>query len=250
MPETSDTVVLVPAYREEQGVGRVIDGLRQGLNPSVLVINRPDGDSTGSVAGKRGAFVLDQTGKGKGDAVRMGLEFVRTHWPETRYIGIVDADCTYPPGAIGSMRQLLAADRSLGMVVGRRENLKNNGATSQAFAWGNRVLARVHSTLNDVPLRDPLSGMRLVRAEVVRDWRPRAVGFDIECELNDYVHNVKRLDIGEVPIPYFPRVGEKKLRFRDGFTILLRMIRMAMRRNRPPPHGASFEPHSNLVAQR
>jgi dolichol-phosphate hexosyltransferase len=228
----SDTVVLIPAYREARGIGPVIEEVRGTLDATILVINRPDGDGTGAVARASGATVVEQGGKGKGDAVRLGLEYVRGHFERARFIGMIDADCTYPTFAIDSMRKILDSDPGVGMVVARRENIANDGTASHAFAWGNHMLARVHRVVNRIGLDDPLSGLRLFRAEIVRDWVPNARGFDIECELNDYVHNVKGLGISEVPVLYRERVGQKKLRFRHGFSILFRMIRLRLHRVR------------------
>jgi dolichol-phosphate hexosyltransferase len=228
----SDTVVLIPAYREARGIGPVIEEVRGTFDATILVINRPDGDATGAVARASGVTVLIQNGRGKGDAVRIGLDYVREHLDRARFIGLIDADCTYPSFAMGSMRQILAENPAVGMVVARRENIANNGRASKAFAWGNHVLARVHRSLNRVRLDDPLSGLRLFKAEVVRDWIPRARGFDIECELNDYVRNEKGLTISEVPVVYRERVGQKKLRFRHGLTILMRMLRLRLHRIR------------------
>jgi dolichol-phosphate hexosyltransferase len=223
-----DTVIIVPAYREAGGIPRVVREIQDAINPVVLVVNRPADDGTEAAARRVGAIVVDQPGRGKGDAVRIGLEYVRDHLPRTRFIGLVDADCTYPAYPMNSMRTILETSPSVGMVVGQRDNLKNNGVKSEAFAVGNRMLGSVHRVLNHVPLRDPLSGLRMFRAEAVGDWYPRSHGFDIECELNAYVQNVRGLGITEIPIHYRARVGEKKLRFRHGLQILARMVSLAL----------------------
>lgn len=233
-PSLDDTVIIVPAYKEAQGIGRVLAEIRGTLNPVVLVINRPAQDGTEDSARREGAIVVEQAGRGKGNAVGIGLEYVRRYLPNTRYVGFVDADYTYPAGPMSSMRAILQGNPRVGMVVGQRENLKNNGAKSQAFAVGNRVLGRFHKVLNHVSMRDPLSGLRMVQVEVIRDWFPKAQGFDIECELNSYVHNDKRLGIAEIRVPYRERIGEKKLRLRDGFSIMARMIRISLRRIHAP----------------
>ncbi|HXW66446.1 MAG TPA: glycosyltransferase family 2 protein [Thermoplasmata archaeon] len=249
-PPLDDTVVLIPAYREAQGIAPVIEEVRRSLNPRIVVIHRPDGDATGVVARATGAEVVEQAGKGKGDAVRLGLEYVRDHFERARFIGMIDADCTYPSYAMHPMRSILNHRPDVGMVIARRENIANNGATSHAFAWGNRVLAQVHRAMNRIPLDDPLSGLRLFRADVVRDWNPRSRGFDIECELNDYVHNVKGLEISEVAVPYRARVGTKKLRFRHGFLILARMVGLRFRAlgTVPSPLACPSDTHSSGTA--
>jgi dolichol-phosphate mannosyltransferase len=81
--------------------------------------------------------------------------------------------------------------------------------------------------LNGVDMRDPLTGLRVVRWEIVRDWRPKSKGFDVEVELNHLVER-KGFGIKEIPIHYRPRLGEKKLKLRHGFTILRRILAESM----------------------
>jgi dolichol-phosphate hexosyltransferase len=226
---TNDTVIIVPAYREAEGIQKVLGEIRDSLNSMILVVNRPSGDGTDSLARDTGAIVIEQRGTGKGNAVEEGLSYVRQNFTDVRYIGFVDADCTYPASVMPSMRAILADNPSVGMVIGRRTNLRNNGVKSSAFAVGNKVLTLSHRVLNRVTLGDPLSGLRMVKSEVLQNWRPKSGGFDIECEMNSYVSGSKRLEIVEVPIPYRARVGEKKLRLRHGFTILARMMSLALR---------------------
>jgi dolichol-phosphate hexosyltransferase len=242
-PVLEDTVIVVPAYKEAGGIGAVIDEIRAAINPIVLVVNRPSNDGTELRARERGAIVVDQSDRGKGNAMKQALVYVRTNFPQARYIGFVDADCTYPAAPMDSMRQILHSQPMVGMVIATRDNLKNNGAKSEAFAIGNRLLGGVHHALNHVEVQDPLSGLRMVRTDAIGDWSPRAQGFDIECELNYFVRNVKALEIAEVDVAYRARVGEKKLRLRDGLVILRRMILIALR---PPQARAVPTARSEL----
>jgi hypothetical protein len=78
--------------------------------------------------------------------------------------------------------------------------------------------------LNRVRLSDPLSGLRVVRYSLLKDWTPVSGGFGIESELNSYVKK-KDYRIVEVPVEYRPRLGKKKLGFRHALTILKRIIK-------------------------
>ena len=77
--------------------------------------------------------------------------------------------------------------------------------------------------LNGVSLVDPLTGLRVVRAGILRNWRVKSKGFDIEVELNNHVER-EGFGIMEVPIRYRERLGEKKLGFGNAAEILMRMI--------------------------
>jgi dolichol-phosphate mannosyltransferase len=63
----------------------------------------------------------------------------------------------------------------------------------------------------------------VVRAEILRNWKVKSQGFDIEVELN---HRVERegFSILEVPIQYRPRLGQKKLGVKHGAEILKRIM--------------------------
>ncbi len=95
------------------------------------------------------------------------------------------------------------------------------------FYLGNRLIATAHSMLNGVSMRDPLTGLRVIRPDLIRDWNPASKAFDIEVELNDLVLR-KGFGIVEVPIAYRVRVGEKKLKLADGASILKRIIALSM----------------------
>jgi hypothetical protein len=77
--------------------------------------------------------------------------------------------------------------------------------------------------MNGVKLGDPLSGLRVVRLEILKMWKPKSKGFDVEAELNFYVKH-EGYKIVEIPIVYRPRLGEKKLKLRHGFVILKRIL--------------------------
>lgn len=238
-----DTVVIVPAYGEELGIGPVLRELLDNVHATVLVVNRPNGDRTGAVARDQGACVIDQVGKGKGVAVRQGLQFVNRELPDTRYIGFVDADYTYPTAVLTEMRSILESDAGVGMVIARRVTTKNDGAMLRLFVMGNRILATAHRWFNKVTLQDPLSGLRLVRADILDGWLPVSGGFDVECELNCFVRNVRRLKIVEIPVQYRERLGPKKLGIRHGFLILSRMISLGTRgtaSDPDPTNGSTY----------
>lgn len=71
--------------------------------------------------------------------------------------------------------------------------------------------------------KNPSPGLRVIRGHIMKNWRPKSTGFDIEGELN---HFVERLGYGirEIEIAYRKRVGEKKLELKHGFPIAKRII--------------------------
>jgi len=196
--------------------------LREALeDPFYLVVDGGSVDGTVDVAKELGAEVVVQEGRGKGLAVAQGLRYVNAG---TRYVVFIDADYTYPAEYVSKMIEVLEENPDVGMVTGNRFNDSFDlRAMGNAYYFGNRFLAFMQYLLNGVKLRDPLTGLRVVRWEILRDWKPKAKSFDVEAELNHYVER-KGHQIMEVPINYRQRLGEKKLKLRHGFTILRRIL--------------------------
>ncbi|MCW4024185.1 MAG: glycosyltransferase family 2 protein [Candidatus Bathyarchaeota archaeon] len=216
------TQVIMAALNEEEGVQATIKEFSQYLRPSqIIVADGKSSDNTVEVAQKLGAKTVFQDGKGKGDAFAKAIQYLQ---PETEYVIITDADFTYPADTIPEMIKILNENPNIGMVCGNRFGNKINSPNqSDLFFFGNRFLAFVHNILNGIHLTDPLTGLRVVRADLLRNWDVRSKGFDMEVELNHHVEREK-FGIVEVPITYRERVGEKKLKVRHGLSILKRIF--------------------------
>ena len=215
-------LAIIAALNEEQGIGLTISELRHYLDKLwIVVVDGNSLDRTVEVAKNLYANILFQEGTGKGDAVAQATRQVNT---DVDYVVLTDADYTYPAKYLPDMIRILDENPRVGMVCGNRFNHHLNGiAMRNAFYFGNRFLAFTHNILNGVALRDPLTGLRVVRWEILKDWTPKSKNFDIEVELN---HHVERRGYGirEIDIEYRPRLGEKKLKLKHGVAILKRIM--------------------------
>jgi dolichol-phosphate mannosyltransferase len=216
------TQVIIAALNEEEGIGLTIAELQKYLcEAKFLVVDGNSSDRTADIAKSLGAKVILQEGKGKGDAIAKAVENIDMN---TDYVIITDADFTYPAEYIPKMIQKLEENPIVGMVCGNRFTEDLDLRKKQTvFYRGNRLIAFTHNYLNGVQLADPLTGLRVVRAEILRNWKVKSKGFDIEVELN---HHVEREGFGiqEIPIHYRDRLGEKKLKVRHGAAIFWRIL--------------------------
>lgn len=224
----NQTLVILAALNEEEGVGPTLTEIEHYLDkPLCLVVDGRSVDGTAKIAEAMEAQVVFQKGSGKGDAIATAIEHVKGL--DVDYVAFIDADFTYPAEYLPKMIRILEENQTVGMVCGNRFNhhfhLK---AMHNMFYLGNRLLAFTHNLLNGIDMSDPLTGLRVVRWEIVRNWRPKSKGFDLEVELNHFVER-KGFGIKEIPIHYRPRLGEKKLKLRHGFTILRRILAESMR---------------------
>jgi glycosyltransferase involved in cell wall biosynthesis len=219
---TPSTLVLLAALNEEDGIYYTLRELKRYVKGSqFLVVDGCSNDQTVRVAKNFGADVLYQEGEGKGDAIAFALQNLSCDFD---YVVLIDADYTYPARYIPEMIEILKSDPQLGMVCGNRFNSHFHVEwMPNIFYVGNRMLALTHNLLNGVDLRDPLTGLRVLRWEILKNWKPRSKGFDIEAELNYYVER-QGFGIKEIDIDYRPRIGEKKLKLKHGIQILKRMI--------------------------
>lgn len=222
----SDVVVLIPTLNEREGLAPTVLEVKQYLgNPYILVVDGNSTDGTVDVAKRLGLDVVFQDGKGKGDAVAKALKSLKA---DPHYVVLIDADYTYPAEYIPQMIRVLEENPDVGMVCGNRFDKPFGMANVRsAYYIGNRFLAFAHFMANGVNMRDPLTGLRVVRWEIIRDWQPKSKGFDVEAELN-YLVERKGYKIREIPIHYRKRLGEKKLKLRHGFTILRRILAEAL----------------------
>jgi glycosyltransferase involved in cell wall biosynthesis len=218
----SSVLVMIAALNEEKGIGPTLAELGMNLkDPKYLVIDGNSSDRTVRIAKEMGAEILFQEGIGKGDAIAYAITSVDS---DVKYVVFTDADFTYPAKYLPKMIQILEENPEVGMVCGNRFNnhLKLSAMKSPFYA-GNRFLAWAQLMMNGVNLSDPLTGLRVVRWQILKNWKPKSKGFDIEAEMNHRVENLRYKTV-EIPIKYRARVGEKKLKFHHGFTILKRII--------------------------
>jgi len=217
--------VIIAALNEEEGIGPTIEDLNKALeDPTYLVVDGNSVDRTVEIARKMGADVIFQKGTGKGQALAQAIRYVDS----TGYVVFIDADFTYPAEYLPQMVRILEKNPDVGMVTGNRFNhhLDLRSMRSLYFV-GNRFLAVTQRLLNGVDLRDPLTGLRVVRWHILKGWKPRSKGFDIEAEMNHLIER-KGYKTVEVPIFYRKRLGEKKLKLRHGFKILRRIMLESM----------------------
>jgi glycosyltransferase involved in cell wall biosynthesis len=225
----SSVSVVIATLNEEQGIGPTIDELQKVLvNPYLLVVDGNSVDRTIEVAKNMGADVLLQEGKGKGDAMFQGFKTISSKVP---FVVFTDADYTYPAEYLPQMVEILEQNPGVGMVIGNRFKGEYNlsKTITNPFYLGNKVLAFAQTVMNGVKLDDPLSGLRVVRSEILDEWKPKSKGFDVEAEMNSIVER-KGYRIIEVPIDYRCRLGEKKLKLRHGLGIMRRILAESLTR--------------------
>jgi glycosyltransferase (TIGR04182 family) len=223
--EKGQVCVLIPTLNEAPTIGGLITEFRNLGYEDILVIDGHSSDGTPKVAASAGARVVEQTGRGKGNAIIEAFDMV-----EKPYILMMDGDGTYSPEDAEEMLAPLFSGAD--QVIGDRLTEENRAAFSLLNYTGNQILNRLFKLAHGRYLNDILSGYRAFTRESVRQMRLKESGFGIETEISaEAVRNAHNIHI--VPIKYGKRSGTptKLNPFHDGIKITSTIYRLAKMSN-------------------
>ena len=227
MIRREEVCVLVPTYNEAATIDEVVAGYLEMGFDEVLVMDGDSSDGTPDIAADAGARVEQQTGNGKGQAVREAVSLI-----DRPVVLMVDGDSTYRPDQADRMLEPIFEGRAE-HVIGNRFADMQPGAMSRLNGVGNRLINRTFSFIHGRNLQDILSGYRAFTRESFLRLSLDADGFGIETEMAvECVKHSVRTEV--VPITYEsrPEGSETNLRpFRDGGNIIIRLYQMAKTNN-------------------
>ena len=243
MTDSDDVCVLVPTLDEAETIAGVVDDFRTAGYDDVLVIDGGSSDETPEVARDAGARVVQQSGSGKGQAVR---EAVGEH-VDAEYVLMLDGDGTYRAEDADAMLAPLRAGEA-DHVIGDRFADMRSGAMTLLNRVGNRLINVAFGVIHGDDFGDILSGYRAFSRESFERMHLTADGFGIETEMA--VECAKRgIPTTAVPITYLPRPSGSNTNLhpiRDGGIIVLELYRRA-KTNNPLFYFGSVGSVSTLV---
>jgi glycosyltransferase involved in cell wall biosynthesis len=164
---TPEVAIVVPAWNEAAGIGRVVEAAREfGI---VVVVDDRSSDDTARMAREAGGVVVSLSRNlGYDGALDTGFSHAKAMG--ARWIVTMDADGSHDPRHIPEMIRRLEAGASL--VVGSRPSMAR--FSERLFGLWTRLRWNVP---------DPLCGMKAYRAELLdrfgRFDRHRSIGTDL-----------------------------------------------------------------------
>jgi dolichol-phosphate mannosyltransferase len=220
--------VLLPAYNESETVGKVVAGFREEGFENILVIDGGSDDDTQEIARREGARVEVQSGSGKGQAIREGVQ----KFVDAPYVLLADADCTYrPEDARAMLKPLFDGDAE--HVIGDRYGDIHEDAMTRFNDIGNSIFNWLFKAIHGEDFVDILSGYRAFTRKSFLRLQLRADGFGIETEM--CVECARRdIPVSIVPITYLPRPDGSSTNLhpiKDGWIILVALYRRAKTSN-------------------
>jgi glycosyltransferase involved in cell wall biosynthesis len=222
--------VVVPARNEEGNVPNIVARTPvMGRETELIFVEGGSKDNTRAaieqaIAEYKGPLKLSfytQTGKGKGDAVRVGFAHATGD-----ILMILDADLTVPPEELPKFYDVMAQGKTDYVHGTRLVYPMESEAMRFLNKLGNIGFSKLFTFLLNQPLKDTLCGTKVVWA---RDWqrisdnRKHFGDFDPFGDF-DLIFGAARLNLKilEIPIRYRDRTyGETNIsRFRHGFMLL------------------------------
>ena len=231
--------VIVPARNEAGNVQAAIDRTPvMGGGTELIFVEGNSTDDTWAtiqrcVAAYRGPLKLSayqQTGKGKGDAVRLGFAKATGD-----LLMILDADLTVPPEDLPGFYEVAARGQADFVQGTRLVYPMERGAMRFFNKIGNVAFSQLFTYLLQQPIRDTLCGTKVLRrSDYERIAANRAYFGDFDPFGDfDLIFGAARLNlkIAEIPVRYRDRTyGETNIsRWKHG-VLLLRMSMIAARK--------------------
>ena len=228
MSASSDTLVFLPAWNEEENLPAVLDELARELpGTDVLVVDDGSTDRTAEVARSHAAAVLSfEENRGLRAVIAAGYDYARTHGYV--FCGRVDADGQHPAA---ELRRLLDRVRSgeCDVAVGSRFVSGDGYAPyryrpSPARAVGTGLLRRGMALRLGRPFGDATSGMYAANARALPLLaEPYTSGAP---EVESLIRlSAAGLTVDEVPVDMRDRAsGESKLRGKTAVKLVLTVV--------------------------
>jgi glycosyltransferase involved in cell wall biosynthesis len=228
--------VVMPVFNERYLVGAMLNQLMhlevEGVsNLEILVVD--DGSTDGTLPiledfaarnPKRLKLIKHQTNRGKGAAVRSGIEAATGD-----LIVFQDADLEYDPSDYSRMVKPFLVDGADVVFGSRFASAERRRVLLFRHQLGNRLITFVSNLFTDLNLTDVETCYKMLRAPLLKSIPLRSDDFAMEIEITAKVAK-RQCAIFEVPISYRGRSYRegKKIGWRDGVKALYTALKYAL----------------------
>jgi glycosyltransferase involved in cell wall biosynthesis len=200
--------VIIPAYNEEDSIGKVVRDI-PSLVTEIIVVNNNSSDNTAATAASAGSTVLSETRSGYGYACLKGMEYVAAKNEPTDIIVFLDGDYSdYPEELEKVIAPILEDD--IDFVVGARvKRLREKGAMTPQQQFGNWLASFLMKLFFESSFTD-LGPFRAIKYEKLLqlNMEDKTYGWTVEMQLKVLKQKFTYI---EVPVKYRNRIGVSKV---------------------------------------
>ena len=187
--------ICIPAFNEPERIKEIIDKIKN-KSDKIIVCNDGSTDSTGTIAEKMGAIVINhEKNLGYGSAIKS--IFLKAKEIEADILITFDADGQHRIEDIEAVIQPIL-DNEADMVIGSRF-LENEVEMPKYRKFGVKTITSLTNISSEIKLSDSQSGFRAYNKKTLSEIFPTENGMGISTEIIIKA-NRKKLKIKEVPI--------------------------------------------------
>ena len=213
--------LVIPAKNEKESLPIVLNELKKFDLNIIIVLEKNDLETIKSISNYN-CKILYQTNKGYGDALIQGINEVKT-----KYFSIFNADGSFVADELKIMYEILEKDKS-DFVFGSRY-MKGASSDDDTIITlvGNKIFSFLGNFLFSLNISDILYTFVLAKTDCAKSLNLKERKFSLCVELPIKAKK-KGFRLLSCPSYERPRIGGKKKvnAFRDGFLILLSMIKL------------------------
>lgn len=203
-------VVIIPAFNEENAVGKVVSEIPKQLVSEVIVVNNNSTDQTSKAALAEGATVLFEPTKGYGMACLKGMDYLaNTRKEPTDVVVFLDADYSdYPEQMIEMVKPI--QENQADLVIGSRAlGKREGGSMTIPQVFGNWLATSLMHWFYGHKFTD-LGPFRAIRYSslLALDMQDKTYGWTIEMQVKALK---QKLRCEEMPVDYRNRIGFSKI---------------------------------------
>jgi glycosyltransferase involved in cell wall biosynthesis len=166
--DKSNVLIMVPAFNEQDSVGKVLDQLSR-CHFEYLLISDGSSDRTAKLGRARGARVLElPINLGVGGALRAGFKFAQRNGYQA--VVQIDADGQHPIDEIENLIRA-ANEHDAHMVIGSRFLMDEmTMEVSHMRRLAMRILSRSATSATGTKITDSTSGFRLIQEPLLGEF--------------------------------------------------------------------------------
>ena len=214
--------IIIPCYNEEKTIEELLNKvlevqLPENWEKEIVVIDDGSTDNTKNILKKykgKVNIIFKNKNEGKGAAIKEGLRHVRGD-----YILIQDADLEYDPNDYIKLLEPINKNEAQ-IVIGIRKFKKFN-----LFYFGGKLLTRIFNFFIGSNFSDNATCYKLFPKKLTSQLlKYRENDFSFDNVFLSYELFKSGLKIKEIEINYNPREEGKKIKIKDGFLVLFKIL--------------------------
>ena len=201
--------IIIPAYNEEDSIGKVLQAIPMDWVRTVLVCNNNSTDNTATVAAENGATVLLQPQKGYGSACLKGIEYIKNQAVKPDIVVFLDGDYSDHPEELPKVVTPIV-EQNMDIVIGSRALGKmESGAMMPQQIFGNWLATSLIRFFYKYEFTD-LGPFRAIKYDKLMEieMQDPDFGWTVEMQVKAAKYKFK---CAEVAVTYRKRIGVSKV---------------------------------------